>query len=405
MEIHKICQDIKFLLARKIQYINQPTNEDTHILVFVDSVIAADTIFILYHNVKSAEIRNNRQIAKLISNYFNNLNLPISKYHHALLYAEFMFDIVPKYKIIVTRIQGLYVKDYDEETITFIRYNTDLYTNTDLKKILNDLLKNNIIANDYKLYLNNQYYSVSDILSNKNLPIKQSKNGNMILFHGTSFSYWKSIKAHGSLRPGFTNDEVYLDNITNKAIYLTSSFSVARDYAISANPYEGNQVILIIEVPDMDKLFPDDDYIIRQIDELNSKLITDENIIFDKDIMEMRKNIVEYRTMNYIVVNNKRTDVYAVQGSWHKDVFILAMVNNDFSIIENKIPMKNEEERIAYKMLFDLFNKKIGKKLHTPKMIRDSLNSYNSSNAVAYRGRIPLKFVLGVFDKRGNRIE
>ena len=403
MSINKICTEIKSLLARKIEYINRNRDKD-NILALVDKSNAPETIFIYYYPSNSQDSLSIDKYGynKYRDNLYEYGNDIIKSYFDKTerqsqeINFDFIFNIYPKNKNIYTRIENVGYKKGKSFDIP------DIYTSTDMKKILSDLLKNNIITSDYKLNIEGNKYLVNDILTKKNTPIKQSNRGNLVLFHGTSIDNWKSIKKHGGLNPNYggstRTDYGYIEGITDKSIYLTSSFNIAKSYATSYGEYS-EPIILMVEVPDMSKLMPDDDYMSYEIREAIVKII-DNKKTENKDLLNIRKFVNHNEYGTGIAVNG-------VQVSWEaifekSKLFLQAILEKDFSIVSDNIL---SIEVGAYKLVYNYLYKIYGQYFHTISAIRNSLNSNHTSNGVAYRGRIPLSYILGAYDINGNKIE
>ena len=396
----------KPVLARKFQYINEQGN-NTNIIAIVNYEIAPDTIFIYYHKTARTDTINWNKINKIFKDEYNLENFDF-------YYNTFVFNIKPKTKTINTPIDLL---DFMHGQCYKI---PDIYTNEDIKKILKDLIKNDIITEEYKLVLNKNKYLVKDILSNKNTPIKYSKNGNLLLFHGTTKENWESIKKNGGLRPNFKkrdtdNDNSLENTFKAESIYLTASLNTAKSYATSFNE---EAVVLLVEVPDMSKLMPDDWYMHDKLSDFFRQQLLPAYNFFNYVESDTSKDIVNVliKTQNIFPNMTKLVEMYEAtrQFATNGTFFVKAIVLNDFSMIEKRIITwkyykdKNDEKLFIAltKEIFELCVKKLRPLFFSPKAIRESLNNKDTSkNAVAYRGRIPLSYIHGVFDINGNKIE
>ena len=416
----------KPLLARKIQYLNNNT-DGANMFVYVSKSTAPDTLFVFYHDIKT---KTNHDITYEIDKFLNK-NVSV----------DFAFNINPKTKTIETHSDRYAYKKGKEYNIS------DIYTNQEMKKILKDLLKNGIITEKYKLKIDKNKYLVSDILSNKDTPIKYSSRGNPLMYHGTSWGNWESIKKHGGLRPNFSTRKEYgyKEGITNKGIYLTTSFTVAKSYATSykqpfSTEWEESPVILLVEVPDVDKLMPDDDFIDTQFSrffhtQIRNRSNTD---VKSPDIEEFQKTLIYdeennpfvkidgelfFDTMGgHNVARNsaKINDVYVISldgiFSILRNDLINAVMNNNPNVLDKFIKLsldwygkenKNFVDTIVntFYKLFQIFYKRFGKVLNTTSFINQSLNDNFYSFGVAYRVRIPLSYIHGAFNVKGERVE
>ena len=415
----------KSVLARKIHYTNRPSTDNTDILVYVDRR-APDYIFLHYFSYKQLKTNKKTNIFDFIysiyeqaSGYERSMpNSPKSPFEYSNF--QFAFIIYP-YKEIIT-------------TIKFpFRYGSsrfspnNLYTNEDTKKILKDLIKNGVITEKYKLVIDKNKYSVKNILSNKNTPIKYTKNGNLLMYHGTSYHNWQSIKQNGGLRPRKVESPNLPQSFTDSLIYLTTSFVVAKNYATDDSDIG---VVLLVEVPDMNKLYVDttDMYdgigeIIRGIETPyyynNDKYFV--NIDTNKEIIKFREQYLEptpdgrYMNIKGLGEHNVRFYKYLCSTS----AIMKAVLDKDFSIIERQMqnierqnpPLNKLNDKEFQKVLDTLYAlykiliKYYTNTFNTDRALRESMNSLNNKNAVAYHGRIPLSYIHGVFDLNGNKIE
>ena len=414
METLNVCNDIKTLLARNIEYINYP-HENDNVLAFVDTDAAPSIIFLyfypsnknsLFYYNEYGESTDNSTIFDNppdgIRKYFESKGIPQKYFEYPRF--DFVFNIIHNNQTIYTRTAA------NNQYKGGNKYRVaDIYTNTDMRKILTDLIKNGIITDKYKLNIENNTYLVSDILTKKNQPIKQSKRGNIILFHGTTIDNWQSIKKHGGLNPNYNGstrkDYGYIKGISDKSIYLTSSFNIAKSYATSYTTSD-TPVILMVEVPDMNRLYPDDDYMMYEINNIFEQFVRivrglPLTIKENSDFLEMKKYLWGNENP-YFKINDTKVDVSEMQS--FARLFLNAILNRDFNMIVEELGLSGDELDI-YKKMYKLIYDKLGNYFYTTNAIRNSLNSSNTSNAVAYRGRIPLSYILGAYDINGNKIE
>ena len=427
----------KPLLARKIQYINKPTAKSNAILVYINRKMP--DYILLYHfffrqyknkgnNIKQSteklSIYINKQMEKI--GYIKPMsNAPELPFEYDT--GNFLFVIYPSEKVIETPKIHFNYGDAKSQIST-------IYSNKDIQKILKDLLKNGVITNDYKLKIGDNEYSLNELLSNKNMPIKYSKNGNLLMYHGTTKENWERIKKTGGLKPSRKGDPYFGESFSDVFIYLTSSFSVAKSYA-SKNGNPNNNVILLVEIPDMDKLYVDTGFmtensIERVLWEIGNKDYKTEN----PDILEFRNKYLTWtpssfnknKHQTYIKLGNNK---YILLSTWtfNSSMLMKAVVDEDFSVIERYINNKKEKDlsrdkitkkehessnkiyeeliNIMYE-LYQIIVKYYRNMFSSPRALRESMNNTEfTKNAVAYRGRIPLSYIHGVFDINGNKIE
>ena len=415
----------KSVLARKIHYTNQPSTDNADILVYVDRR-APEYIFLHYFSYKQLKTNKKTNIFDFIysiyeqaSGYERSMpNSPKSPFEYSNF--QFAFIIYP-YKEVIT-------------TIKFpFRYGSsrfspnNLYTNEDTKKILKDLIKNGVITEKYKLVIDKNKYSVKNILSNKNTPIKYTKNGNLLMYHGTSYRNWQSIKQHGGLRPHKVENPNLPQSFTDSLIYLTTSFVVAKNYATDDSDIG---VVLLVEVPDMNKLYVDTTDMYDGISEIIRGIETPHyynndkyflNIDTNKDIIKFREQYLEptldgrYMNIKGLGEHNVRFYKYLCSTS----AIMKAVLDKDFSVIERQMQnierqnpplnkLNDEEFQKVLDVLYALYKiivKYYTNTFNTDRALRESMNSLNNKNAVAYHGRIPLSYIHGVFDLNGNKIE
>ena len=406
----------KSVLARKIQFINKydEFENNSSILVFVNNYVKTDTIF-LYYCYYDSDDKGFFHTENLIRHLIEYIG---EKYDYwadpsRFFNTPFIFIIEPQKKIISTI--------HEDTSYYGIDNAYNIYSNEDTKKILKDLIKNNIITTDFKLKIGNKDYLIKDIFTNKNTPIKYSKRGNPLMYHGTSKENWEQIKKTGGLKPRMrdsnTNDiETFLESL----VYLTTSFNVAKSYSqMLANPEDA--VILLVEVPDKDKLYTDTGYTLdvayQIIEQLSSKDFTTNN----KDIQAFRNNLVfpenpDKELKFYSYFKGFRNKIYFNIYLFDMQTFMKAVIDEDFSIIERSIPkwiaddeLTKEEEKLFTQRMYELYNifvKYYKSTFNSPKALRQSANNLTyTKNAVAYHGRIPLSYIRGVFDINGQRIE
>ena len=396
----------KSVLARKIQFINT-NNNNKNIIVFVNMYAVPDTIFLYYHNAKSDSITDYFLIDTIVDYIRKNYESAKNIRRKYIEERNFIFNIETSTKTITTLISN--------ENAYFYKKIPDIYTNEDTKKILKDLLKNNIITNDYKLIIGNNEYLVKDILSNKNTPIKYSKRGNPLLYHGTSKDNWEKIKSYGGIMPRIRNknskdNESFLESL----VYLTTSFEIAKSYArLRGN----NPVILLVEIPDVDKLYIDTGLIEEKANQIINKLGQQDFITDNKEIQQFREHLTWEG--NYFPYFNDfgENKIYFNNNFIEIVILMKAVIDEDFSILERyiekyswqKFGLRGKQVNIILertKELYDILIKYFKNELNSPKSIRMSVNNKNiSKNAVAYHGRIPLSYIRGVFDINGQRIE
>ena len=425
----------KPVLARKIHYVNKPTKKSNIILVGVDRRMP-DYIFLYYFDYKEYKkkgyFRNSIEKAKstLWKYIYNNLGkivngyvrptsnrpqLPFYYQHH-----QFVFLIYPTEKIIIT--------EHTDFPYGNVEVN-NIYSNEDTKKILKDLIKNNIITNDYKLKINDNEYSVNEIVSNKNMPIKYTKNGNLLMYHGTRKASWEQIKKTGGLKPQTNSNFSYGESFTDSLIYLTTSFVVAKSYASRGTRDPNESVILLVEVPDMNKLYVDtfsmEDGIVDIIYGIKRENSIDNNKFFvnfdtNKDVIEFRKQYLEPDGSDMIIKGLGEHKISFDTRLCYKGAILKAVIDEDFSVIERQMQndkrskyselskLNDEEFQKALDVLYALYKiiiKYYANIFNNNGALRESMNSLNNKNAVAYHGRIPLSYIRGVFDINGNKIE
>ena len=427
----------KPVLARKIHFVNNPTPKDNNIIVYISRYMP-DYIFLYYYNYKEYKrgnfINSTEKSRHVVWDYiYNKINdenddyiKPISNnaqspydYHN----IQFIFLIYRKEKIIST-----------ERTIfPFGDGNTkvnEIYSNKDTQKILKDLLKNNIITNDYKLKINDNEYSVNEIISNKNTPIKYSKRGNLLMYHGTSKENWEQIKKTGGLKPNGAGSYSNIESFTDSLIYLTTSFNVAKSYASRGTRDPNESVILLVEVPDMNKLYVDtfsmEGIIVDIIHGITRENHKNNNQFFvnlnkNKDVIEFRKKYLEPTPDGYMRIKGLgEHKINFGPALLDKGVIMKAVLDEDFSVIERHM-QNNERNKYSYfaklnddeidkvlEVLYALYKilvKYYINSFSNGRALRESMNSLNNKNAVAYHGRIPLSYIHGVFDINGNKIE
>ena len=403
----------KPLLARKIKYLNEPT-KDTTIVVYIENNIP-DIIFIYYADNNEINIIDNFEdkLYFFKKSALNNYQKPASNserlpFEEKVRSTAFLFFI-----------------EQQNKTIKNKTFNTNIgtiptfYSNEDVKKILKDLIKNNIITDDYKVIDSNGTYLVKNILSNKNQSLKYSKNGNPLMYHGTSWQKWEQIKKTGGLKPRVRteSDDFWGTNETflESLVYLSASFSIAKFYASKTD----NPVILLVEVPDKDKLFIDTGYLEKFAQNLIMQIADKDFVTNNKDIRAFRQHL-EWKnneTFPYFkditsIVNIIRFDYALI----NLQTLMKAVIDEDFSIIErylmsyDKFRRLNETDLKTFlnqiHELYNIFVKYYKNKISSPRALRLSMNNTNlTKNAVAYHGRIPLSYIRGVFDINGQRIE
>ena len=162
----------------------------------------------------------------------------------------------------------------------------------------------------------------------------------------------------------------------------------------------------MVEVPDMNKLYPDDDYMMYEIDNVFEQFVRivrglPLTIKENSDFLEMKKYLWGNENP-YFKINDTKVDVSEMQS--FARLFLNAILNRDFNMIVEELGLSGDELDI-YKKMYKLIYDKLGNYFYTTNAIRNSLNSSNTSNAVAYRGRIPLSYILGAYDINGNKIE
>jgi len=231
-----------------------------------------------------------------------------------------------------------------------------------IKRFFNDLLKHGIIDTTYKISHNIEKHYVT---------------GNLILYHGTSSSVIDNIKRVG-LKPIDTEtlakeyQSVYRGNLstivthTDQNIYLTPSEHLAYLYAKSqAKKRNDNPVVIEVTVPDMTKLLVDDDYIQNRIRKLVSTILLHGVIKKDEYFNEFYNKIINQKILNIVLTNDESSTEE------------LKYIGRKYGY-EEKIDMILENVKSEYEKLSktNYFKSIIGK-----------------DNAVAYRGRIPAKFL------------
>ena len=246
----------------------------------------------------------------------------------------------------------LVVVDTDKKTIEYPRAdiqsyefadNDEIFTfkNRQLIKINNDLIKFGIIDEKYSL----KEYQKSYVSKVKSLSLKEEIN----FYHGTTKDRLGDIIKFG-LRP-VDSDIAYSRNRGNAStipnhtiynVYLTPNKTLAIQYAKSQSKHRNSSPILcIVKIPDLAKLIPDDDYILNKLYKVSQK--------------------------------------YNFSFGYVKDV----LSGND-TILYNTIGQKE---------LVDNFIEEINseyKKLCSELPDNSIISAWNS---VAYRGRIPSKFI------------
>ena len=427
----------KPLIARKIHFVNKPTPKNDIILVYINRFMP-DYIFLYYYTYKEykrGNFRNSTEKSQsvvwdYIYNKINDENdgyiEPIrnnaqSPYEYPN--RQFTFLIYRKEKIISTE-RTIFPFGDGKTSVG------SLYSNKDVLKILKDLLKNGIITHEYKLKIGDNEYSLNELLSNKNMPIKYSKNGNLLMYHGTTKENWEKIKKTGGLKPNSSDNYRDRESFTDSLIYLTTSFNVARSYSRRVlNP--NNSVILLVEVPDMDKLYVDtlsmEDIIVSIIHGIARENYHNNNKFFvnlnkNKDVIKFRKQYLEL-TPDGRDVRIKGLGEHKINFGpdlFNTEVIMKAVLDEDFSIIKRHM-QNNERNKYSYfaklnddeidkvlEVLYALYKilvKYYINSFSNDRALRESMNSLNDKHAVAYHGRIPLSYIRGVFDINGNKIE
>lgn len=397
----------KPLLARRIEYLNKQ-QKSKNIMVLANDDIAPDTMFLYYYKRETGlgidgdndnTFKIFGEIYQILRNEYNVKYFPDTTKFFKMPFA---FIIDQQNKVIMTTM----------EKNRCLHHNNfpNMYTNQDTKKILKDLVKNGIISEDYRLRIGDTGYSVKDILSNKNTPIKYSRRGNPLMYHGTSMDNWEEIKKSGGLRPReYDEKNDYDETILESLVYLTASFNIAKGYANKT----ADGVVLLVEVPDINQLFVDTGYMESNIIGIINKISAKDFETNNKDIQAFRKHLI-WNNTNHPYLNGLKNKISVDEYTIDTFTFAKAIIDEDFSVIERYFQkhykrLSNEEKDLLLQQIHDLYNvfvKYFKSLFNSPKALRQSINNIVcTKNAVAYHGRIPLSYIHGVFDLDGKRIE
>lgn len=141
------------------------------------------------------------------------------------------------------------------------------YNNTQaFQKILKFVMQNDSrVDGSYKIINNPKYdgMTIDDVLGSRKESdvVKGGEFKPMTFYHGTSMKRWKNVKTKG-LSPGNT-PETYIDLVdgySDKNVYLTTSVSVAENYATRASIDDrADAVVLKVIVKDPTKFVVDED--------------------------------------------------------------------------------------------------------------------------------------------------
>lgn len=269
----------------------------------------------------------------------------------------------------------LVIVDTDKKIISYPKHHIGSYRYNDIdevynaknhyiKKIYNELKKFSVIDGEYKLK-NYQSSYVTDIN-------KLSLSDDVVLYHGTTEKALDGIKKFG-LRPQDTSTLNYsirsknrgngstIPNHTEYNIYLTPNKTLAIQYAKSQAKFRNDiPVLLSISIPDYSKLMSDDDYIRDNINKFILKMFVYETKYSDKE-QEYIDDLIGTDVLYEILGGDVEEYIYSSDES-------LLSLGKRFvdSVLE-------EYRRLC--------------SLHPNKSM---LSSWNS---VAYRGRIPSKFI------------
>lgn len=250
-----------------------------------------------------------------------------------------------------------YIGSYQYSEIDEIYNSKNQY----IKKIYNDLIKFGVVESDYSLKnLQSSYLTKIKTLSTKD---------DIVMYHGTTKKCIDSISRFG-LRPIDTNElkttinsknrgnNSTIANHTEKNIYLTPNRTLAIQYAKSQAKYRNDiPVLCTVIIPDTSKLMLDDDVI---IDLINNRVYTFLQTKSDSEI-EFYQYIYGLNILNTVL-------------------------NNENHILD----VADDEDKIEFiEELID-FVKSEYKKLLNSDHIRSMISLHQ---AVAYKGRIPVKFI------------
>jgi hypothetical protein len=269
---------------------------------------------------------------------------------------EYKFD---NQMIVNTKDKTLEFPKRDIESYKLQTFHSDVYTADKwyANKLFKDLLKHGIIDDSYSIRHDiEKDYNTSDL----------------VLYHGTSSSVLDRIKTVG-LKPIDSKEleKTYLSNYrgnnstinehTENNIYLTANKQLAIMYAKNQAKVRKDTPILIkVSIPNISKLIVDDDYIIKQLHDIH--------------------NSVYFEIMD-------STEQEIFQKLQYDNTFITAAILQDKENIDRIASQFTNKNLIVG---FILYIKEQYDKLLSTNYVKSLISQYQ---AVAYRGRIPAKFL------------
>lgn len=312
----------------------------------IECIRYSPSLMFLYESNEVHDFRTNKTDDKFFAGTINNL--------------LFLYDITDETHTYHSDFDNQIIVDTKNKQIEFPKSTIksyikgitvrDIYTGNKwyIDKIYKDLIKNNIIDNTYSIHHDmEKHYTSKDL----------------ILYHGTSSSVMDKIKKFG-LIPQLTDnmniDSFYRQNIstifghTEQNIYLSVNDGLAELYAKNQAEIRNDTPILItVQIPDTTKLLVDDDYINVRIDFVIGEML--------EDFPRIKKITGELNIIS-TVFKNENT------------LLQLAQDKEETNILKQCIHTAKEE-----------YNK-----LMKTNYVKSLISQYQ---AVAYRGRIPAKFL------------